>query len=81
MIVHVHLFARARDLAGAAAIEVELQPEATVADLRRRLAALHPALASLLARCACAVGHEFVDDSYLLRDAAEVAVLPPVSGG
>jgi molybdopterin converting factor subunit 1 len=81
MIVHVHLFARARDLAGADVVEVELPAEARVADLRRRLAELRPALASLLPRCVCAVGHEFVDDASALGDGSEVAVLPPVSGG
>ncbi len=43
MMVHVRLFARARDLAGADSVAVELPDGATVADLRRRLAADHPA--------------------------------------
>ena len=39
MTVTVRLFARARDLAGADAVSVELPAGATAADLRRRLAA------------------------------------------
>jgi molybdopterin converting factor subunit 1 len=81
MICRVRLFARARDLAGADALSVTLSPGATVADLRRRLAAEHPALAGLLARCAVAVADEFADDSLPLPVNAEVALLPPVSGG
>lgn len=81
MFVHVRLFARARDLAGADLLRVELPDGATVAGLRRRLAADHPALASLLERSALAVENEFAEDSLVLSGDAEVALLPPVSGG
>lgn len=81
MIVRVRLFARARDLAGAAEVSVELPAEATVADLRRRLAAERPVLADLLKRCAVAVDTEFARDEDRLRESGEIALLPPVSGG
>ena len=81
MIVKVHLFARARDIAGAETTTVELQEGATVAGLRRRLAELHPALQSLLLRSAIAVNEEFAQDHTPLTANAEVALLPPVSGG
>jgi len=77
----VKLFARARDLAGAAEVAVDLPDAATVADLRRRLAADRPALAGLLQRCAVAVDNEFADSDTPLSPTAEVALLPPVSGG
>jgi molybdopterin converting factor subunit 1 len=79
--VEVRFFARARDLAGAEAVTVGLPDGATVADLRRRLAAEHPALGPLLGRCAVAVNEEFADDGLTLPLRAEVALLPPVSGG
>jgi molybdopterin converting factor subunit 1 len=81
MIVHVRLFARARDLAGADSVAVDLPEGSTVADLRRRLAADFPALAALLARSALAVESEFAADSLVLPANAEIALLPPVSGG
>jgi molybdopterin synthase catalytic subunit len=81
MIIHVHLFARARDLAHIDQIDTELAEGATVADLRRRLAADYPALAGLLERSAIAVENDFADDSRILSANAEVALLPPVSGG
>ena len=81
MTAQVRLFARARDLAGAGALTVELPPGATVADLRRRVAADVPPLAGLLARCAVAVNDDFADDDLTLPTGAEVALLPPVSGG
>jgi molybdopterin synthase catalytic subunit len=81
MTVTVKLFARARDLAGADAVRVELPQGATVAGLRRELARAHPALAGLLARCAVAVDAEFARDGDVLAEGAEIALLPPVSGG
>jgi molybdopterin converting factor subunit 1 len=80
-IVKVRLFARAKDLAGTDLITVDVPEGATVADLRRRLAALHPALAGLLQRSALAVNDEFADEAMTLPPRAEVALLPPVSGG
>jgi molybdopterin synthase catalytic subunit len=81
MNVTVRLFARCRDLAGAGSVSVALPPGATVAELRRRLAAEHPALAALLPRCAIAVDGEFAEETQPLPRDAEVALLPPVSGG
>jgi molybdopterin converting factor subunit 1 len=77
----VRLFARARDLAGSDHLAVELPAGATVADLRRRLVALHPKLGELASRCAVAVNAELADDGQVLSDAAEIGLLPPVSGG
>ena len=81
MNVRVRLFARARDLAGADVVEVSLPEGATVGDLRRALAGQVPALARLLERSALAVRDEFAEDAVLLPAGAEVALLPPVSGG
>jgi molybdopterin converting factor subunit 1 len=81
MIVRVHLFARARDLAGTRILAVELPPGSTVADLRRRLGTQVPALAGLLERSAFAVDAEFAQDGQPLRPECEIALLPPVSGG
>ena len=49
--------------------------------LRSRLAAEFPPIAPLLARSAVAIGDRYVtDDSHVLCD-ADVAIIPPVSGG
>ncbi len=81
MTYEVRLFARAKDLAGAESLRLVLPQGATVADLRARLAAECPALAALLERCAIAVNDEFAEDALTIPQPAEVAVLPPVSGG
>jgi molybdopterin synthase catalytic subunit len=80
MAIQVLYFAGARDAAGAARETLAAAP-ATVGDLRRSLAAAHPALARILERCRIAVDQEFAEDAAALRDGAEVAVVPPVSGG
>jgi len=81
MRVRVYLFARAKDLVGATSVMLELPEGATVAQLRRRLVEEQPALASLLERSVLAVDNEFADDTTIVPTAAEVALLPPVSGG
>jgi molybdopterin synthase catalytic subunit len=81
MVVTVRLFARARDLAGTAAVTVDLPDGATAGDLRRRLADEFPRLQAVLSRSALAVNDEFAADDWPLPAQAEVALLPPVSGG
>ena len=77
----VRLFARARDLAGADSLEMALAPGDRVLELRDRLLQERPALAPILERSAWAVNQEFAGLTTPLLDQAEVALLPPVSGG
>jgi molybdopterin converting factor subunit 1 len=82
MKVHVRLFARARELIGHDALEVELPAGATVAELRRRLEQECPALKELLRASVLAVGDDFAHAADAeIPAGAEVSVLPPVSGG
>lgn len=81
MVVIVHLFARARDLAGTPTLRVELADDATVGDVRRGIADQCPALANLLDRSALALNNEFAKDHQTIMPGSEVALLPPVSGG
>jgi MoaE-MoaD fusion protein len=78
--VHVLYFAGAREAAGAARETISDAP-ATVGALRGVLGAVHPRLAAVLARSRIAVDEEFASDDAPLRDGAEVAIVPPVSGG
>ncbi|MGC8639712.1 MAG: NTP transferase domain-containing protein [Isosphaeraceae bacterium] len=80
-IVNVRLFAVAKQRAGRAEIEVELALPTTVADLRLALALQHPALAELAPRVMIAVNAEYAADYTLIMPGANVAVIPPVSGG
>jgi molybdopterin converting factor small subunit len=81
MKIEVHLFARARDLAGAPLLQLDLPAPATVGDLRCHLKEMVPALSGLLEHSAIAVNNELAGDAVELAADAEVALLPPVSGG
>jgi MoaE-MoaD fusion protein len=73
-------FAAAREAAGTGREELEV-PDGDVAALRRALVQRHPALARVLPRCRIALEQELAEDGDPVRDGAEVAVIPPVSGG
>jgi molybdopterin converting factor small subunit len=79
--VTVHLFAVARQRAGRSAVVVELAEPATVADLRRALVAAVPELAPIASGLWIAVAAEYADDTHPVVAGADVAVIPPVSGG
>src|SRR5262249_26294011 len=81
MTISVRLFARARDLADSDTLNLEVPAGATVAEVRRRIAAACPALREFLPRCAIAVGDDFAADEAMVPNDAEVAIIPPVSGG
>lgn len=74
-------FASAGDAVGGSRREIILPEGSTVADLRVHLNRLHPALEPLWPRLAIAVDGELAEPRTSLPDGAEVALLPPVSGG
>jgi molybdopterin synthase catalytic subunit len=78
--VTVLYFAVAREAAGTDSETLPAAP-ASVAALREVLATRHPALARVLPRCRLALDQEFARDEDPVPDGAEVAVIPPVSGG
>ena len=77
----VKLFALLRDLAGAEEVALELGSSPTVGDVRRILAERFPKLQPLLANCTIAVNNQYAADATTIPDNAEIACLPPVSGG
>jgi molybdenum cofactor cytidylyltransferase len=80
-VLTVRLFAVARERAGRALIELELPLPSSVADLRRALALQHPQLAPLASSVMIAVDSEYATDATLILPGAQVALIPPVSGG
>jgi molybdopterin synthase catalytic subunit len=81
MRIRLVAFATAADALGTGERELTLAPGSTVADLRRTLEAEYPALAPIWPRLAVAVDGELAAAGTALADGAEVALLPPVSGG
>ena len=81
MRVHVLLFAQARERAGRARTTLELPGGGRVSDALAVLERLHPGLAELRPHLAVAVDQKLVSLDAEIRDGAELALLPPVSGG
>jgi molybdopterin converting factor subunit 1 len=81
MKIRVKLFAVAKELAGCEAISVELPTPAMIDDVRRAVAAAHPALERILSHAMWAVDAEYADDSTVVNEQSDVALIPPVSGG
>lgn len=81
MKIRLLAFASAADALGAGEMDLELPEGSRVADLRGRLDPQYPKLEPLWSRLAVAVDGRVVTPGEPLRDGAEVALLPPVSGG
>ncbi len=79
--VRLLAFASAIEALGAPARDWQLPGELSVGDLRRHLASEFPAMAPLLAGLAIAVDGTLANAETLVTEGAEVALLPPVSGG
>jgi molybdopterin converting factor small subunit len=79
--VTVLLFAQARERAGRGSLSVELPEGSCIADLLGAVTRDHPGLAPLWPHLAVALDGELTSSEATLREGAEVALLPPVSGG
>lgn len=81
MKITVRLFAVARQLAGRETIELELSPGTTIGQLRALVAAEIPDLAPVLPHVQFAVGSAYARDDEPIPPGAQIACIPPVSGG
>lgn len=80
MRVKVKLFAGAKDAAGASEVVVDVDEGASVSQLRAALKGAHPQLAHL-ERSLFAVNAEYAKESDVIPVDADIAFIPPVSGG
>jgi molybdopterin converting factor small subunit len=62
-------------------MEIDLPTGATIVELKRAVVASVPALDRLMKHSLWAVGTEYVADGTVLSQNADVAMIPPVSGG
>lgn len=81
MIVRVKLFAVAKERAGRDKLEIEIGSSATVRQLRGLIVEQFPALADVMSHARLAIDNEYAADGMVIPAAADVAVIPPVSGG
>ena len=77
----VRLFARLRDIAGAAEFSRDVASGATIGDLWRQLAGEFPELARYERSISTAINADYARMDHVVGDGDEIAFLPPVSGG
>jgi len=79
--VDVLFFAQARERAGCPRASLELPGGSRVGDALEAIGREHPGLEPLWPHLAVAVDGRLADRQTPLRHGAEIALLPPVSGG
>jgi molybdopterin converting factor subunit 1 len=79
--VTIRFFAIAREWAGRASEEVDLDPGSTTDQVWDHLISREPRFASWRGRWRLAVNDEYVAGRVALQTGDEIAVIPPVSGG
>jgi molybdopterin converting factor small subunit len=78
----VRLFALARQRAGRAEVALDVPDPVTIAAVKAALADACPELAPLIPQLLIAINADYAgDDQSLIPPGAEVAAIPPVSGG
>lgn len=81
MVVKVLFFAAAREVAGTSGMDIVLEDETTLGQLKQNLVEQFPGLLHVLGHSTISVDREYAPDHRILYHGAEVAVLPPSSGG
>ena len=81
MKITVRLFAVARDLAGSKAVEVEVDENATISDLRAALIRAVPTLSDIADHMMFSVNSEYAGDHTTITADSDIGCIPPVSGG
>jgi len=73
-------FGIAKDIVGGAEVEVVVENEITVLELKKLVLNTYPAFEKLTA-LSIAVNNEYADDNQVILKNDEVVLIPPVSGG
>lgn len=81
MKIRVKLFAAAKQLAQAESIEIDLPDPVSVLALRTAITERYPQLAPVLKHALIAINREYAGSAAVIPPNAEVACIPPVSGG
>jgi molybdopterin converting factor small subunit len=81
MKVRVHFFAQLRDVTGLSELDLELQSNATVAELLENIYQIKPALRAHDRTLLIGSGVDFAERDHALTDGEEIAIMPPVQGG
>ena len=82
MLFNIRLFAGLAEIIGHSSLSYEIDESAiTAGRLKELLSASYPAAASLIAVSLVAINREYAADDSMVPETAEIALIPPVSGG
>ena len=81
MCVSVSFYSYFKELTGCAQTAETLTDGSTLDDLFRQLTTRFPKLAAMQRSTLMAVGVDYQDRAYVLKDGDEVSLFPPVQGG
>ena len=81
MQIKIRLFAAARSALDQETVTVELPEGSNVSQLREVLVSAHPELAAILSHSRFAIDQDYATDETLILPSADLAIIPPVSGG
>ena len=79
--INVRLFALYRERLKLSELTLMVPEGSTVRDLVSQLAQEHPNIGPLLEHTAIAVNEVYAENTQILAESDELALLPPVSGG
>ena len=80
-VITILFFAQLKEVIAAGPVELELEEDARVVDLKTALIARYPQLDSRMAHLLVSVNQQYAFDEDLVPKGAEIAIFPPVSGG
>jgi molybdopterin converting factor small subunit len=79
--ITISFYSYFRELTGCETVGEELPPGTTLGELFERISDRFPRLQAMRKSTLMAVGVEYQDSSYRLRDGDAVSFFPPVQGG
>ncbi len=79
--ITVLYFASAKNATGKRRESIKLPEGTTIRELLLNITSTHPRIKNILNSMQIAVNYKVVDADAILKEADEVALLPPVSGG
>ncbi|HUF00208.1 MAG TPA: MoaD/ThiS family protein [Anaerolineales bacterium] len=79
--VKLLFFATLRDRAGARSMELDIPVDLTVQGLKDKISAEYPNLKDSMSSVLITINREYAFDDAVIPQNAELAMVPPVSGG
>ena len=79
--VRILFFATLRERVGARSLELEIPGDATIRNLKDKLAGDYPNLTESMKAVLVSINREYSFDDASIPPGAEIAMFPPVSGG